>query len=88
MIPAEVENLQSKLVEGHLAVEKFFAIILQSYELELCQESFTIHVSPSQILRKHKILLNALTFLLNMNWKTCIIGIFENCDSQSASSDD
>lgn len=37
MIPAEVENLQSQLVEGHLAVEEFFAIILQSYELELCQ---------------------------------------------------
>ena len=51
MIPAEVENLQSQLVEGHLAVEEFFAIILQSYELELCQESFTIHVSLSQILQ-------------------------------------
>lgn len=54
MIPAEVENLQSQLVEGHLAVEEFFAIILQSYELELCQESFTIHVSLSQILHNLK----------------------------------
>ena len=57
MIPAEVENLQSQLVEGHLAVEEFFAIILQSYELELCQESFTIHVSLSQILQNLNIFL-------------------------------
>ena len=48
MIPAEVENLQSQLVGGQLAVEEFFAIIMQSYDLDLCKESFTIHVSSSQ----------------------------------------
>ena len=52
MIPAEVENLQSQLVEGQLSVEEFFAIIMQSYDLDLCKESFTIHVSLSQILHK------------------------------------
>ena len=87
MIPAEVENLQSQLVEGHLAVEEFFAIILQSYELELCQESFTIHVHL-----RAKYCVNCCTFarfdIFDMNLKTCIIGIFENCDSQSASFDD
>ena len=52
MIPAEVENLQSQLVEGQLSVEEFFAIIMQSYDLDLCKESCTIHVSLSQILHK------------------------------------
>ena len=52
MIPAEVENLQSQLVEGQLSVEEFFAIIMQSYDLDLCKESFTIHVSLSQMLHK------------------------------------
>ena len=45
MIPVEVENLQSQLVESLLSVDEFFAIILQSYDLDLCKESFAIHVS-------------------------------------------
>ena len=47
MIPVEVENLQSQLVESLLSVDEFFAIILQSYDLDLCKESFAIHVSLS-----------------------------------------
>ena len=49
MIPAEVENLQSQIVEGQLAVDQFFAIILQSYDLEICKESFKLDASLGQL---------------------------------------
>ena len=37
MIPLEVENLQSQLSGGEIEVDEFFAILLSSYELDLCQ---------------------------------------------------
>ena len=37
MIPLEVENLQSQLSGGEIEVDDFFAILLSSYELDLCQ---------------------------------------------------
>lgn len=40
MIPAEVESLQSQLVDLQLAVDEFFAILLSMYDLDLCKESF------------------------------------------------
>ena len=41
MIPAEVESLQSQLVDLQLAVDEFFAILLSMYDLDLCKESFS-----------------------------------------------